>query len=53
MIEDGGIAIKGGRIVAVGTRAEIDRNYAARADESTRTAKSSFPASSTATRTFR
>jgi 5-methylthioadenosine/S-adenosylhomocysteine deaminase len=30
VIEDGGVAIKGGRIVAVGRTAEIDRSYAAR-----------------------
>ena len=30
VIENGGVAVKGGRIVAVGATAEIDRNYAAR-----------------------
>jgi 5-methylthioadenosine/S-adenosylhomocysteine deaminase len=30
VIEDGGVAVKGGRIVAVGPTAEIDRGYAAR-----------------------
>src|SRR5437016_3623972 len=30
LIESGGVAIKGGRIVAVDTTANIDRNYAAR-----------------------
>src|SRR5436853_4848199 len=30
VIEDGGVAVKGGRIVAVGRAAEIDRAYAAR-----------------------
>lgn len=30
VIDNGGVAVKGGRIVAVGRAAEIDRNYAAR-----------------------
>ena len=30
VIDNGGVAVKGGRIVAVGATAEIDRNYAAR-----------------------
>jgi 5-methylthioadenosine/S-adenosylhomocysteine deaminase len=30
VIEDGGVAVKGGRIVAVSKTADIDRNYAAR-----------------------
>ena len=30
VIEDGGVVVKGGRIVAVGSTAEVDRGYAAR-----------------------
>src|ERR1051326_336636 len=30
VIEDGAIAVSGGRIVAVGSRAEIEKNYSAR-----------------------
>jgi 5-methylthioadenosine/S-adenosylhomocysteine deaminase len=30
VIEDGAVAVRGGRVVAVGTRAEVERRYAAR-----------------------
>jgi predicted amidohydrolase YtcJ len=52
VIENGGVAIKGGRIVAVDDTADIDRKYAAR-EVINAAGKVVIPALSTATRTCR
>jgi len=51
VIENGGVAVKSGRIVAVDKTAAIDRNYAAR-EVVNATGKVVIPASSTAIHTF-